>query len=102
MKTTVFAICILCATGALGQSVGSVLSNQAQPFQMPDHAMRAYQRPLATEQNLLETSGLAYAQGERPLWEFAPAPNRTPLGDIARLLKKEHTTAKKANKVWSD
>jgi hypothetical protein len=53
-----------------------------------------------TEQNLLITSAYTYARGVRPLWEFAPASMEVPLGDMARLLKKEHASAKKSETVW--
>ena len=104
MKITLFALCFLCATAALGQSVGGTsLSSQVQVFQMPSHTEHASQHPLAEEQSLLEHSNYIYAQGERPLWEVQPAsPRPIPLGDIARLLRKEHATAKKADIVRND
>jgi hypothetical protein len=102
MKTTLFVLCLLCATAAFGQSVGGVMSAEPQVFHPPDHALRAYQQALAPEQNLLEGANYTYAQGERPLWEVQPAARVVPLGDIARMLKKEHETAKKAEFVKND
>jgi hypothetical protein len=100
MKITVFALCFMCATAAFGQM--SALSNQAQPLVMLDHPLRASQHSMADEQTLLTTCGFNYAQGERPLWEFATTHVSVPLGDLARELKKEHLTAKKAEKVLND
>lgn len=40
-----------------------------------------------------------YAQGERPLWEFGPVTQPTPLGDVARAYRKEKVTARKAEIV---
>jgi hypothetical protein len=102
MKTTVFALCFLCATGALGQSVGNVLSNEPQVIEPVSHPQHASQHPMATEQNLLETSGFTYEKGERPLWEFATVSTPVPLGDTARMFRKEHATAKKAQLVLND
>jgi hypothetical protein len=110
MKATLLASCFLCATAALGQSgiTPQVLNNQPQMVHFPSHSQLASEQPLAPGRNLQEKSGFAYAQGERPLWEFAPrssvAPvsSVTPLGDIARQLRKEHATDKKADIVWAD
>lgn len=99
MKTALFAFCFLCATAAFGQSA-SVLSNEVQVLQLSSHPRTANQQPQAIEHNLLERSSYTLAQGERPLWEVAPPSHVTPLGDIARMLKKEHDTAKKAEIVW--
>ena len=101
-KATLFMLCLLCATGALGQSVGGVLSSEPQVFRFPDHSLHASQQRMATEQNLLENSSYTIVQGERPLWEFAPAPHAVPLGDIARMLRKDHELVKKAEFVKND
>ena len=101
-KATLFVLCLLCATGALGQTAGNVLSSEPQVLRLPDHPSHASQQRMATEQSLLEYSSYTYVQGERPLWEFAPASHAVPLGDIARMLKREHETAKKAYFVRND
>jgi len=99
MKTTLFALFLLCAIAALGQSAG-FLSNQPQLFQIPSHPLRASQRPMQQEQTLLITSNNVYGRGERPLWEFATqAHAEIPLGDVARLLRNQHAIARKAMKV---
>jgi hypothetical protein len=104
MKTTLFLLCFFCATAALGQSFApAALSNEAQPLQMLSHPAHASQHAMAPEQTLLDNSDYVYAQGERPLWEVAlPASRTTPLGDVARILRQEHATAKKADFVRND
>lgn len=103
MKTTVFVLCLLCATAALGQGVGSsALSNQPQIIEFSSHPQRAAQLPMASEQNLLITSPFTHARGDRPLWEAMPEPYVAPLGDVARFLKKEHALAKKSEVVWEN
>lgn len=54
---------------------------------------------MGQEQNLLQRSTYLYARGERPLWESMPERVAMPLGDVARLLRQEHATAKKASRV---
>lgn len=103
MKTTFFLFCLLSATAALGQSyAGAALSNEPQPLQMISHPARAAQHAMAAELNLLDSSSYVYAQGERPLWEVAPAKVAMPLGDVARIYREEHLTAKKADFVRND
>ena len=102
MKTTIVALsflCFLCATTALGQSA-PVLSNIPSPIQMQDHPQHASEHPMALESSLLSSnSPYTYAQGEVPLAELGSPIYLTPLGDIARANRKEHTTAAKAIKV---
>jgi len=99
MKTTIVLFCLLCATAAFGQyyAVGSA------PFQStynpPEHPSRAVSHPMLTEQNLLGVNSFTYAQGEMPLWEAPALSHEVPLGDIARTLKQQHATAKKARLV---
>lgn len=103
MKTTIFLLCLLSASAALGQSYApAALSNETQPLQMNSHPLRAAQHALAAEQNLLDSSGYVYAQGEKPLWEVAPVKVAVPLGDVARFYREEHLTAKKADFVRND
>ena len=104
MKTAFFVLCFLCATAAFGQSFGSAaVSAEIQPFQMASHTQRATQIPMASEQSLLEHSSYFIVQGERPLWEVQPLPPPpTPLGTIARMLRKEHEVSKKADFVRND
>lgn len=91
-----FAVCILASGAAAGQAAGSFyLNSQPQMLVMPEHAQHASQMPLAPEQDLREQSTYIYAQGERPAWEFMPAPRFVPLADLARTLREEHARAKK-------
>jgi len=105
MKAAVCVFCFFCTTVALGQSIGggsvggAVL---ASTVEMASHPERASQQFLAQEHSLLEHSSFYYAQGERPLWEVQPLANRASLGDIARMLKQEHATVKKADIVVHD
>jgi len=101
MKAIVFAICFLCATAALGQSIGTPTMNST--YQITTHQQQASARPMAQEQSLLQGSGSVYiAQGEVPLWEVPlPEPPTVPLGDVARAYRKQHETAKKAQFVYS-
>jgi len=99
MKITLFALVVLCATGAFGQSV---LSSQPQIIEPPSHPQHADAHALATETSLVGGGTYTYAKGERPLWEFGspqPQPTLTPLGDVARSYRKEKQSAKKAEIV---
>ena len=104
MKAAFLIISILCATAALGQSVagGAALSAEPQIIQMCSHPQHAAQRPMAIEQTLLETYQTVHAHGIRPLWEVGSLNDEVPLGDIARALRKERETAKKAEKNWQN
>jgi hypothetical protein len=99
MKLTIFVFCFFCGTVALGQTA-SVIPNQPNIVEIPDHPLQASQHALATEQSLLASSSYTYAQGERPLWEFGTVSQPVPLGDIARACRKEHELAKKAAFVF--
>jgi hypothetical protein len=104
MKTTLFALCCLCGTAALGQSIGGSVgsASMSSTIQMTSHQQRAAQTPMALEQSLFDHSGYFIVEGERPLWEVQPLSPKVPLGDIARALRKEHETAKKADFVRND
>ena len=41
-----------------------------------------------------------YAQGEQPLWEFGHPSEAKPLGDIAREIRAQKLTAKKADIIF--
>ena len=97
MKTTIFAICFLCATAAAFGQTASVQSNNPQPIYMPDdRPQHASQHAMALESSLLSVSAYSYAQGEQPMSDFVTLKRETPLGDIARAYRKEHATAPKA------
>lgn len=97
MKTLCFVSCLLLTTAAFGQAVGyASISNQPVVIQIPSHPLHAAPQPMAQEQSLLTGSVYTSVQGQKPLWEVARIPDSMPLGDVARLLRKEHATAKKA------
>jgi hypothetical protein len=105
MKTTLVMLCLLCAAGAaFGQAAitNSGLSNEPVVYEFRSHVERAAPQAMGPEQNLLIGSGNAQAHGVRPLWEFATPTHLMPLGDAARLLRKEHATARKAEIVWNN
>jgi hypothetical protein len=101
MKITLFALLILC-TAAFGQTAG-VISNQPVTVNIPEHVAHADRHDLAQEHPLVggASDTYTYAQGERPMWEFGPLlPPPTPLGDVARSVRKEKLAAKKAEIVF--
>ena len=57
---------------------------------------------MAHPQDIYEHSDYAFAQGERPLWEFGPVSHPKPLGDIAREFRKKHALVKKADIIWEN
>lgn len=101
MKTTLLVMTILCSAAAFGQAAGAV-SNEAHPIQIMGHPQHASQGTMGTERSLVGggPSTYTYAQGERPLWEFGEVTQETPLGDVARSVRKEKLTAKKAEIIF--
>jgi hypothetical protein len=100
MKTALLIVCLLGASAAFGQ-IGGTISGEPQPLVLSGHPAHASQRPMAEPQVVLENySGFTHAQGVRPLWEVAPVVDEVPLGDSARILKKQHDEAKRAEIVW--
>jgi hypothetical protein len=106
MKTTflLLGLYLLSAAAAHGQSVygGTVANSQPQVFEFQAHTLRAAQKPMGASENLLGDSGYTYGEGERPLWEFSFPSKVVPLGDSARMLKREHAIQKKADIVWQN
>ncbi len=88
MKTLLCALCLLFATAAFAQNA-PILSNLPQPVVMMDHPQRAAQHSMAQETTLLDTSVYTYAKGEVPLSELGFIEHETPLGDVARAVRKE-------------
>ena len=101
MKTTIFVICLLCATtSAVAQAAASASQGQPQMLRMAENPQHASEHDMATEQSLLKCSAYSYAKGERPLWEFGPVSQPpVPLGDVARAYRAGHTLAKKAEVI---
>lgn len=104
MKTTLCVLFLLLTTAAFGQAVGAAwaLDSQPQVVRIPSHDQTATPQPMATEHNLLGTSQYVSAHGERPLWEVAPKKVEVSLGEIARNLRKQHETARKAEKCFEN
>jgi hypothetical protein len=99
MKLTLFVLCLLCATAAVGQS-GAVYTN---PMQFAGHSDHAGPAGLAQEQNLWGSSGsVVSAKGEQPVGEVVPEKYEMPLGDAARILRKEHSSDRKAQVLWEN
>ena len=68
MKTTIFALCVLCllcATSAFAQNA-TVLSNTPQVTQMSEHPQHAEVHSMAQETTLLGPNPYTYARGETP------------------------------------
>jgi hypothetical protein len=101
MKKTLVMLCLLCGTQAFGQ-LATVMSSEPQHITVPSHEEHAMQRSMGDETSLLETSINVHGQGVRPLWELAPVHSEVPLGDTARMLKKQHDASKKADIVWNN
>jgi hypothetical protein len=104
MKTALFVLFFLSATVAFGQASAGAGALSAEPvvIQFAGHAEHASYQGMGQEQNLFQQSSNTQAHGVRPLWEFAVPSLVTPLGDSARVLRKEHADAKKAGIVWSN
>jgi hypothetical protein len=101
MKKTLITLCLLCATQAFGQ-YAAVLNSEVQHISLPSHDQQAMQQSIGEEKSLLIGGNNISGHGVRPLWELAPVKSETPLGDTARMLKQQHTAAKKADIVWEN
>ena len=106
MKTLLLAsaLVLLGAASAMGQATAGtyVLNNEPTKIHPLSHPEHASPRPMAEARSLLENSNYSYAVGKRPLWEFVSKQQAMPLGDVARLLRKEHETAKKSSVVFEN
>jgi hypothetical protein len=103
MKTTLLVLLVLLTTvllttAAFGQ-YGTSISSQPAPFQPADHPEHASYAPLAHEQTLVAGGGYTFGHGDRPASDF-PQAAEISLGEIARALRKQHESAKKAPGVW--
>ncbi len=102
MKNILLAVMIVFVGSACFGQAAAAVSAQPQIIQMTSHPMHADQHAMASEHSLVGggPGTYSYAQGERPLWEFGPVSEPVSLGDIARALRKEKLTAKKAEIVF--
>ncbi len=97
---TLLIFCVLSSTSLFAQYAS--VNAEAHPLVMASHEQHASEGNLSPQRDLYVRTATAMAQGERPLWEFQlPAkPQPTPLGDVARLYRQQHATAKKAVKIF--
>ena len=104
MKTVLFMITMLCATGALAQAGSgvTVLSADVQKWDMISQPSHASVAPLAPEQSLISPSNPSFARGERPLWEVGQIKEEMSLGEVARVQRKLHAKDKKSPVVWDN
>ena len=103
MKTAFLVLCLLLTTVAFGQYLGrgAFISNEPQPYQAPSHPQHATIHALTEEQSVLGGTAYVSAQGEKPTWEL-PQPPVQSLGEIARILRKEHARVKRARCVFEN
>ncbi len=105
MKTTLLVLGLLCFAGAaFGQATVGGIGLSAEPvvYEFQSHAGHASQTDMGRHQNIMEQYTNVQAHGVRPLWEVATPAYVVPLGDSARMLRKEHMYAKKAEIVWNN
>ena len=105
MKTTLLVLSFLCFAGAaFGQAAAGGIGLSAEPvvYEFQSHAGHASQTDMGAPRNIMEQHNNVQAHGVRPLWEVATPAYVVPLGDSARMLKKEHMYAKKAEIVWNN
>lgn len=100
MKTTFLVLFLLATSAAFAQYAGSI-NSQPQPYHSPENPAHASVHALAPERSVLSGTNYTSAQGERHAWELPQTPS-TPLGDIARVLKEEHSKVKKARFVYEN
>ena len=102
MKIAILGIVVLCAVGAVAQATSGVAVMSSQPvvYEFSSHPQLSAPGTMAAQQSLLR-DGYSYARGEKPLWEVK-VPEPTPLGDVARAVRKQHESAKKSDVVWTN
>jgi hypothetical protein len=100
MKTISLVLLLLFASAAFGQYGGGI-SSRPQPYHPPENPAHASRHALAAEQYVLSGTAYSSAQGEKPTWEL-PRAAEVPLGDIARTLRQDHATLKKARFVYEN
>jgi hypothetical protein len=104
MKTITCTLFFLCATTVAFSQNASVLTNEVQPIRIDGHVQHASEHPMALESSLLSSGSYSYAKGEVPLADLASPIYETPLGDVARVNRKERaaSNAPKAARVVED
>jgi len=100
MKTTLLVLCLFTAVAAFGQASLSA-SSMGPTFQVAEHPGHASLQSMTQEQSLLSANSVTIGHGEMPLWEAMPEHHAAPIGEQARLLKKEHDAEKKKSHcIW--
>jgi hypothetical protein len=100
MKIVFTVLCLFIATAAFAQTGAGAVSAEPRPIDVPSHPKVAMATPLALPHNLLGMNGTTIAQGELPLWQFAPKTNNpVSLGEVARRIRQEKAQARKATFV---
>src|SRR5450432_1861912 len=102
MKKLLLVFGLFFASQAFGQIAAGVISSESQRIYVPSHDAVAEQKSMTEERSLLIPSNSVHGQGSRPLWELAPVHVDIPLGDTARMLKKQHGAFRKADIVWEN
>ena len=100
MKTA-FLVLFLLVTSASFAQYANYISSQPNPYRPPENPAHATAHALAVETWVLSGSNYTSDHGEKPAWEL-PQPPTTPLGDVARSLKEEHSKVKKARFVYEN
>jgi hypothetical protein len=101
MKTAFLVLCLLLTTAAFGQYSAGSISSEPQPYRPLSHPQKAKVHALAVEEYVLASTSYASAQGEKPTWELPQATVQS-LGEIARILRREHARLKKARFVYEN
>jgi hypothetical protein len=102
MKTMIVLLLVISATGAFAQSYGTVLNGDPVIFRIPGHPEHASMQEMAAPHYIVHATNGTVGFGVQPLWEFPVVSESVSLGEAARELRKQHATAKKAEKVLSD
>jgi hypothetical protein len=104
MKLVIGVFFLLCAVSAFGQGSAGYISSQAMPTHFQENPLHASNHDMAAEQSLVSwgRDPYHYEQGEQPVWQFGQLPTTKPLGDVARAVRKERLTAKRAEFVWEN
>jgi hypothetical protein len=100
MKTTFLVLILLVTSAAFAQYAGTI-NSQPQPYRPHENPAYASIHALAPEHSVLSGTNYTSAQGEKPAWELPQTPT-TPLGDVARTLREEHSKLKKARFVYEN
>lgn len=93
---------VVMSGSAAHAQVGSSISSQPTFTEFSEHTEHAALHAMASETPLVggSANSYTYAQGEQPLWEFGHPSEAKPLGDLAREIRAQKVTAKKAEIIF--